>query len=145
VDTGSELERDYFRRDQRDGISPPDLSKDCTFAEHIVHARGKRTKFTSVSLDLSKIRDFGDTDYRLERQKLVSDRHRLIEHEFLISELRAARKPTGCVPFKLSDTPRSAGRVWWTGRSTFRGSLARTSSLGSSRVCSPISLESNDG
>jgi hypothetical protein len=65
--------RDYFRRDQRDGVSPPDLSKECTFAEHIVHARGKRTQFTSVSLDLSKIRDFGDTNYKLERDKTVSD------------------------------------------------------------------------
>lgn len=70
--------RDYFRRDQRDGVSPPDLSKDCTFAEHIVHARGKRTQFTSVSLDLSKIRDFGDTYYKLERDKTVSHGHSLL-------------------------------------------------------------------
>jgi hypothetical protein len=43
--------RAYFRRDQRDGVGPPDLSKVCTYAEHIVHARGKRTQFTSVSLN----------------------------------------------------------------------------------------------
>lgn len=30
--------RPYFRRDQRDGISPLDLSKECTFAEHEVIA-----------------------------------------------------------------------------------------------------------
>jgi hypothetical protein len=53
-----------------------------------VHARGKRTRFTSVSLELTKIRDFGDTDYRLERQKLVDDQHELVEHEVLLSELR---------------------------------------------------------
>jgi hypothetical protein len=80
--------RDYFRRDQREGISPPDLSKECTYAEHIVHARGKRTRFTSVSLDLRKIRDLGDTNYRLERQKLLGDQHALVEHESLVSELR---------------------------------------------------------
>jgi len=80
--------RDYFRRDQRDGVSPPDLSKDCTFAEHIVHARGKRTQFTSVSLDLSKNRDFGDTNYKLQRDKTVSDGHSLVEHEALLAELR---------------------------------------------------------
>jgi hypothetical protein len=80
--------RDYFRRDQKDGISPPDLSKDCSFAEHIVHARGKRTPFTSVSLDLTKIKDFGDTDYRLERQLVVAHSHALIEHEPLLEELR---------------------------------------------------------
>jgi hypothetical protein len=80
--------RDYFRRDQRSGIRPPDLSKECTFAEHIVHARGKRTRFTSVSLDLSKIRDFGDTNYRLDRPKVAEHRHALVEHEELIGELR---------------------------------------------------------
>ncbi len=80
--------REYFRRDQRDGISPPDLSKESTYAEHIVHARGKRTRFTSVSLDLTKIRDFGDTNYRLERPNLVGDEHGLVEHEELTDELR---------------------------------------------------------
>jgi hypothetical protein len=84
--------RDDFRRDQRDGISPPDLSKECTFAEHIVHARGKRTRFTSVSLDLAKIRDFGETNYRLVREKLIEDRHGLVEHEVLIDELRRASR-----------------------------------------------------
>ncbi len=72
---------EYYRRDQQDGISPPDLSKECSFAEHIVHARGKRTQFTSVSLDLSKIKDFGDADYRLDRQKTEGDGHRIVEHE----------------------------------------------------------------
>jgi hypothetical protein len=84
----SSLARDYFRRDQRDGISPPDLLKDYTFAEHIVHARGKRSQFTSVSLDLSKIRDFGDTNYKLEREKAAADGHSLVEHEALLAELR---------------------------------------------------------
>ena len=46
--------------------------RSASYAEHIVHARGKRTRYTSVSLDLTKIKDFGDADYRLERQKLRS-------------------------------------------------------------------------
>jgi len=79
---------EYFRRDSKSGISPPDLSKDCTFAEHIVHARGKRTRFTSVSLDLTRIRDFGEADYRLEREQTASDGHLLVEHETLLTELR---------------------------------------------------------
>jgi len=82
--------RDYFRRDQSGGVSPPDLSKECTFAEHIVHARGKRTQFTSVSLDLSRIRDFGDANYRVERQRVVADSHLLVEHEALLDELKRA-------------------------------------------------------
>lgn len=79
---------DYFRRDQANGISPPDLSKDCTLAEHIVHARGKRTQYTSVSLDLTKIRDFGDANYKLEREPTENDGHAVIEHEALLAELR---------------------------------------------------------
>src|SRR5208337_1463997 len=84
--------RPYFRRDQKDGVSPPDLSKVCTYAEHIVRARGKRTQFTSVSLNLAKTRDFGDTDYRLNRERAEDDGHNVVEHEALLSELqRVAR------------------------------------------------------
>lgn len=78
----------YFRRDQRDGISPPDPSKECTFAEHIVHARGKRTQYTSVSLDLSKINIFGEIDYVLKRDVLLSDEHELVDHDRLIKSLK---------------------------------------------------------
>jgi hypothetical protein len=88
TNTETGQERDYFRRDQRDGISPPDLSKECTYAEHIVHARGKRTQFTSVSLDLAKIRDLGEFSYKLEKPLLFDDRHGLLEHEPLLDELR---------------------------------------------------------
>jgi hypothetical protein len=81
--------KDYFRRDQSSGISPPDLSKTCTVAEHIVHARGKRTQYTSVALDPSKIRDLeGDALYRLDRDLAVQDGHALIEHEILLETLR---------------------------------------------------------
>lgn len=79
---------EYFRRDQRDGISPPDPSKECSYAEHIVRARGKRTKFTSVSLDPDKIRDFGDTLYRFKQDNAAADGHHLVEHVVLIRELR---------------------------------------------------------
>ncbi|HUY90246.1 MAG TPA: hypothetical protein VMV10_16025 [Pirellulales bacterium] len=84
--------RDYFRRDQRSGISPLNLAKDCTYAEHIVHARGKRSQFTSVSLDLSNICDFGDADYKLKREVIATDGHTLVEHEALIAELRRVAK-----------------------------------------------------
>ncbi len=84
--------RPYFRRDQRDGISPPDLSKVCTYAEHIVHARGKRTQFTSISLDLAKIRDFGDTNYRLKREDAEIEGHGVVEHEVLLTELQRVAK-----------------------------------------------------
>jgi hypothetical protein len=87
-DTEKTVPPDYFRRDESTGISPPDLSKECTFAEHMVHARGKRTQYTSVSLDLTKIRDFGDANYKLERELTESDGHGVVEHGALIAELR---------------------------------------------------------
>ena len=88
--TGSALveARPYFRRDQKNGISPPDLTKMCSYAEHIVHARGKRTKFTSLSLDLTKVRDFGECSYKLKRVETEADRHLVVEHEQLLAELQ---------------------------------------------------------
>jgi hypothetical protein len=79
---------DYFRRDQTDGVTAPDLSKDCTYAEHIVRARGKRTQLTSVSLDSTKIQDFGPTLYRAIPQGISQDNHTIVEHEELLASLR---------------------------------------------------------
>ena len=78
----------YFRRDQANGIAAPDLSKLCSFAEHIVKARGKRTQYTSVSLDLGKIGDFGEADYQLDRDKATAHSHIVVEHTPLLSELQ---------------------------------------------------------
>ena len=103
--------REYFRRDQSDGISPPDLSKECSFAEHIVHAREKRTPYTSVSLDLTKISDFGETDYRFEREKAAAGGHELIEHETLVGELqRTAREEARAERLRAIQAVRYASR-----------------------------------
>jgi hypothetical protein len=80
--------RPYFRRDQSDGISPPDISKECSYSDHIVHARGKRTRFTSVTLDLARCRDFGECSYRLHREIVEADMHKVVEHEALLAELQ---------------------------------------------------------
>ncbi len=80
--------RDYFRRDQNDQVTPPDLCKVCSYAEHIVKARGKRTQYSSVSLDRDKIADFGPALYKLKRIELSEAGHHLVEHEELISTLR---------------------------------------------------------
>ena len=79
---------DYFRRDQSKGISPPDLTKDCTYAEHIVRARGKRTRYTSVSLAADAIRGFGPTLYKLLCDQLAEGGHGLVEHAALLDALR---------------------------------------------------------
>lgn len=78
----------YYRRDQKDGVSPPDLSKVCSYADHIVHARGKRTKFTSLTLDIARCRDFGECTYKLIRELAEADKHQIVEHERLLAELQ---------------------------------------------------------
>jgi hypothetical protein len=82
------LVADYFRRDQDGGVTAPDLSKDCTYAEHIVRARGKRTQLTSVSLAPHKIRDFGPALYRVLRDEIDRDDHTIVEHSDLMGHLR---------------------------------------------------------
>ena len=82
--------RDYFRGDQKAAITAPDLTKACTFADHIVSARGKKTQFTSVSLDRGRIERFGEVDYLLIRQKVDNDGHMLVEHEALVDALGTA-------------------------------------------------------
>lgn len=84
----SNAKADYYRGDQASGITAPNLAKDCTFAEHICRARGKRTQFTSISRDPIKIRDFGDTLYKVKRDELDEDSHTTVEHEQLIESLK---------------------------------------------------------
>ena len=84
----SDPKSDYYRRDNRKGISPPILTKSATPAQHIVRARGKRTQFSSVSLDPDSVREFGNTLYKLKRDKVETDKHKLIEHDNLIADLK---------------------------------------------------------
>lgn len=81
---------DYFRRDQSHGITAPNLLIDCTYADHIVRTRGKRTRFTSLSLDRSKIDDFGPALYLVLKLEVIQDRHSIVEHADLIASLREA-------------------------------------------------------
>lgn len=79
---------DYFRRDQTGGVTAPNLSKACTLAEHIVRARGKRTKYTSISLAPDKIDDFGPALYQVLCSEILDAGHAIIEHETLMQNLR---------------------------------------------------------
>ena len=81
---------DYFRKDQEDGVTAPDLSKDCTYAEHIVKARGKKTQLTSASVDASKIHDFGPVLYKTVSGEINQDNHAIVEHDELLEALRSS-------------------------------------------------------
>ena len=82
----------YFRRDQKVGVTPPDLSSQATYAEHIVRARGKKSRYTSVSLDPTKIDDFGDVLYELKRPAADNAGHKIVEHAVLMNELQQVAK-----------------------------------------------------
>lgn len=84
----ADSDAEYFRRDQKNGVTAPDLTKTCTYAEHIVRARGKRTRFTSVSLDRHKIDDFGLQLYSLLRNSVDNDGHVFVEYTELMNRLR---------------------------------------------------------
>lgn len=85
-------QRPYYRGDQASGITGPNLAKNCTFAEHICRARGKRTQFTSISLEPNSVRDFGDIIYKLRRPETDADGHQTIEHEALLESPRGTIK-----------------------------------------------------
>ncbi|MBN2497477.1 MAG: hypothetical protein JXR96_22990 [Deltaproteobacteria bacterium] len=78
----------YYRGDQESGITAPNLCKNVDFSDHIVRARGKKTRYTSVSLEPGKINDFGEQVYILNQEKLKADAHGLVEHQALMQNLR---------------------------------------------------------
>jgi hypothetical protein len=41
----AESTQHYYRKDQSSGITAPNLAKCCSYAEHIVSARGKRDQY----------------------------------------------------------------------------------------------------
>lgn len=84
----SEEQQEYYRRDQKEGITAPNLAKCCSYAEHIVSARGKRDQYTSVSLAPHTIRIFGERLYRLLKDALLEEGHDLVEHTRLLNALR---------------------------------------------------------
>ncbi len=84
----SEGQQEYYRRDQKDGITAPNLARCCSYAEHIVSVRGKRDQYTSVSLSPHTIRVFGEQLYRLLQEPLLQAGHVLVEHECLLTSLR---------------------------------------------------------
>lgn len=79
---------EYFRGDQRAGITAPDPSKQCELHEHVVRTRGRKTGYTSVSLDKHAIEIFGECFYRLNQERAIEDGHRFVEHASLIDTLR---------------------------------------------------------
>jgi hypothetical protein len=112
---------EHFRRDQEDGITPPNPVDRSSYAEHIVRARGKRTRFTSLSIDPGAIVDFGPQLWRLIEPLLHADGHGLVNHDVLLRTLRnEARSATDPIAQDLAARaiPRAVRRrealVAWT-------------------------------
>ena len=53
-----------------------------------MHARGKRTRYTSVSTSQNAIRDFGEQLWKLTQPKVTDAGHIVISHEELLRALR---------------------------------------------------------
>jgi hypothetical protein len=110
---------DYYRGDQKAGITAPDLTKDVEYADHIVKARGKRTQLTSVSKASTKVVDFGEVLYKLKQPELLGDGHMLVEHDALMMVLRdQARTSDKAARLKAAQamryaTKRQEGLVDW--------------------------------
>jgi hypothetical protein len=66
------------------------LRDNASFLITLVRARGKRTPYTSVSLERHAIERFGECDCLLLRHLLNRDKHALVDHAELIRELRLA-------------------------------------------------------
>ncbi len=100
-------------------MTAPNLAARCSYAEHIVRARGRRTAFTSVSLHPDKIHDFGDILYQVKRPKLDDDGHLLVEHLPLLAALRDVAKTADkadrlrAVQAIRYSTRRSEGLIDW--------------------------------
>lgn len=104
---------DLFRRDQADTVTGPNLDDTSSYAEHIVHARGKRTRFTSVSTSRDAIRDFGPQLWMLLQPKVTVDGHSVVAHDDLVSALRQALSEDGDAPsreFAARAIPRAIRR-----------------------------------
>jgi hypothetical protein len=104
---------------KRSRSNAPDLSKPCSFAEHVVRTRGKRTKYTSVSLDPDKIDDFGPAPYQALCIDIRAAGHAIIEHDALIQSLRAEAENSTkmdrrrALPAQRYATRRREGLIDW--------------------------------
>ena len=79
---------EFFRCDQADLVTGPNLANTTSYAEHIVHARGKRTQFTSLSEDATKIREFGPQLWKLLLAVAKQNNHTILGHQDLMAALR---------------------------------------------------------
>ncbi|MFP4474845.1 MAG: hypothetical protein ACLFOY_04750 [Desulfatibacillaceae bacterium] len=73
-------------------MTPPNLAVDCTYSEHVVRARGKKSRFTSISRTPERIRDFGPALYRVLREVLMRDGHGLVGNRELTDHLAKVAK-----------------------------------------------------
>lgn len=126
---------EYYRGDEANNITPPDLADQSSYAEHIVKARGKRSRFTSISTDPTSIRDFGTQLWRALQPALSAGGHDIEPHNALLQTLlnqahtdpdkstrQLARKAHGraqkrrealiCWHFNVSGVERKALQAW---------------------------------
>ena len=53
----------------------------------------QRSQYSRLMLNIAKCRDFGECTYRLLREPAEADKHKIVEHEHILTELQQTASP----------------------------------------------------
>lgn len=81
----------HYRKDSKNGITPPNPDGEQDVVEHITKHRGMKTALTSVSESSDSIAHFEGVLYSVEEVSVTRDGHNFTSHRALVAELRRRR------------------------------------------------------
>ena len=84
----------HFRKDNPNGITPPNPDVIVTYFDHITKRRGMKTCYTSVSEGEKFINHFDGCLYHTSASSIKIDGHEFIPHSNVIANLCQARATT---------------------------------------------------
>ncbi len=79
----------HYRKDNPNGITPPNPDGDRDIVAHITKDRGMKTPYTSVSEVQNSINHFSGILYKTEPNQIINDKHKFKAHSELMNELRS--------------------------------------------------------
>lgn len=80
---------EHYRKDNPNGITPPNPDGNKNLVEHITKHRGMKTPYTSVSEDPNAIKHFSGELYKTDPDNVIADGHNFKSHSDVIDELRS--------------------------------------------------------
>lgn len=84
----------HYRKDHKNGITPPNPEGPHDVIAHITKHRGMKTPYTSVSEDKTAIKRFTGVTYKTDSIKSTHDSHLFIAHADLLKELQRTIQTT---------------------------------------------------